>query len=152
VWTRRCWVRREDGACQQVPDPKDCGLPFVLRTVKQHTRMGFGVWFVALLAGCFLFGVPWWNVFVSPTTYVGAVPLYRDWRTEWWWMPIGLQFCFAAWCANRRLEYATNGLLVIHAALFPLYLSLSPLFFVYARFYSSGAVWRAARSARHNNC
>lgn len=134
--TRTCWTRNGTSFCSQAPlEKEDAGLAFVLRTVKQHAHCTFWKpWWLALyavhyllvafLCGAGLFGL-WLDTRMVGTAYLFLVGLVA----------------YGIWSRAVRFPYSGE---VVALVLYPLYLLLSPLVFIYGRWHTSQATLQAA--------
>lgn len=134
--TRTCWTRNGTSVCSQAPlEREDAGLAFVLRTVKQHAHCTlWKPWwlalyaahylFVAILCGAGVFGA-WLDVRIVGTAYAFLVALVA----------------YGIWSRTIRFPYSGE---VVALVLYPLYLLVSPLVFLYGRWHTSQATLESA--------
>ncbi|MBX9636414.1 MAG: hypothetical protein K2Q45_02545 [Nitrosomonas sp.] len=137
----------------QWPDKKDQGLGFVLRTIKTHKHMSFGIcWLLFYFFYYLVFAFPFWHWLLSPTSFVGRW-LTRDIYSLFYIIPSLLHLAlvgFIAWWNVRfpnthiPLVGPREVILPLQVLLYPFYLAASPLFFLYGRFHFSRAAWESA--------
>lgn len=123
--TLRWWLftgilrtRRLENTCAQQPiRPDDQGFRFVWRTIYTHKTMGFGLlWTLGFLLYYYLFSL----VFYS----LGVI-----------WLALHLlnYFC-VAYLVHQYLLTNNAPILIVQVLLFPLYLTLFPLVYLFCRF------------------
>lgn len=139
--TRTCWTRNGTSFCSQAPGTRDAGLPFVLRTVKQHAHFSpWKPWWVALYAAHYLFVITMCALLL--TASAGGDGLFTDGRFS----GTALFFvcalvAYAIW--SRAVQFPRNTE-VLALLLYPVYLLLSPAVFLYGRWHTSQATLAAA--------
>ena len=155
IGTGICRTRYGGSAAIQMPDEKDQGVSFVLRTIKTHNHMGIGIWMLFFFIYYALFAFPIWNWFLSPHSMLGRW-LVRDMTALYWLIPYILHTALVAivawWSAEFPKTYVPfagyRGLLLpIQVLLYTFYLTASPLVLVYGRFHLSRAAWASATAA-----
>jgi len=142
IGTGICYARRAGAACMQLPDPKDQGLKFVLRTIKTHRAMGIGGWILGFLFYYAFFSWPWWNNLIDPHSRLGSW-ICRDMTALYWQIPYLLHTAVVGWMAWQYFEFPLK-MLPLQVLLYTFYLTLSPIIFFYGRFHSSRAAWVTA--------
>lgn len=148
-WIRTgiCWTRPGGVACVQMPfRQKDRGLAFVLRTIKQHTHLSiWRPWWLAILLVYYIFfALPWWTLFLG--THQDSSQGLLSWLflrpvvSDTLWLAIQLvHLVFVVYATWGEIELPAHfeGFAI---ALYPVYLTLAPAFFLYGRWYSSRAI------------
>lgn len=124
-----------------IPKNKDVGIPFVLRTIKTHNHLGFGLWVLGFSLYYWLFAWPWWNTLVLDWGWSILYPLTHDPRTWYWLTVYVLHTLIVAVVAWNNMELPL-GLLPIQVLLYTFYLTISPIVLVYGRFHMSRASWK----------
>lgn len=150
IGTGVCRTAAGDVTCVQMPVlPKDRGRALVLRTIKDHAHMTWRKpWWLALYAlYYFLFAFPWWTFLLAASedgTTVGLTGLASSLAMRSFTNPAWVAVQLVHWTLVTYLLWAeimlpanTEGVALL---LYPVYLTLSPLFFLYGRFHSSRAV------------
>lgn len=147
-WIRTgiCWTRPGDVSCVQIPlRAKDRGLSFVLRTIKGHRHLSiWRPWWLAIFVIYYaLFALPWWTLFLGThqriedglLSWILLRPLY-----DTFWLAVQLAHMvivvYATW-GGIELPARMEGVAIV---LYPIYFTLSPIFFFYGRWYSSRAI------------
>jgi len=120
---------------------------FVLRTIKTHRHLGWRTlwsWWFPFLVYYAVFALPWWMPAVFGSQYRGYFslllvrnPLHPAWLTLY-----TLHAAAAAILSWVYIRYPRTWMWGLHATLFPVYFTLSPLILLYGRFYVSHAAWQ----------
>lgn len=139
-------------ACMLLPLPgKDQGFGFVLRLLRTHRSMGFGIWLIGYVLYYALFSAPWWSLLFPRT----SIPLIlgfgfdpRNW--PWYWQMLQLAHLIVVAIVSYRQLYVPWGLQSLQILLYPFYLATSPLIFLYARLARSNASYNNAAIGRIN--
>lgn len=133
---------RGGSSCKQVPDKRDQGVAFVLRTIKTHNHMNIGLyWILGYLLYYFIFAFPLWN-YIIPRTFYLAPYLLRN-PFAWYW--ISTHLLHMAVVGYLSWLYIDCPLITLHVLLYPVYLTLSPVLFLYGRFHHSRAGWKKSK-------
>ncbi len=135
-------------ACMQLPSQKDQGFALVLRTIKTHKHMGFGIWLIGYLLYWLLFAWPIWTPFVNPHSRIGMW-FARDMTALYWIIPYMLHTVVVGYIAWLYMEFPLR-LLPLQVVLYTFYLTASPAIFLYARFHKPRGAWESnSTSHRH---
>jgi hypothetical protein len=170
-FTRISPVQSGGAALQQIPDKKDAGASFVLRTIKTHNRMGIGLWMIGFALYYALFAWPWWSSFFAhykipyisklfsfilerePPIY-GLVQVYllgyKGVYVNLAWQVIQLlHLAFVGVIAYIYILFPYNGGAGL-VLLYPFYLAAFPFLYVFSRFYVSRAAWTVEGEEEEN--
>ncbi len=150
-FTRVSGATRGGTALGQTPAEKDRGITFVIRHIKTHARMGFGVWLAFFIIYYYFFAYPWWNsYFLSfPKTNFPQVNSAIE-NIQWFFVRNPWSsWSMIAYCINTTFVTAFATIyftfpyrsMIFLCALFPLFLTASPIAFLISRFYISKASW-----------
>jgi hypothetical protein len=128
-------------SCMQCPDARDQGMPFVLRTIRKHSGMGWGLWWWAGFAlYYFSIALPWWTYVIG--SYRPLWWMQRD-MTNVWWISFYLLHCaVVGLCATKNMRFPYH-VMALQTLVYPVFVTLSPLIFVYARWHTSQNAWDA---------
>lgn len=111
----------------------------VLRMIQTHRYMGFGIWLLFYLVYYFFCALPWWNpLFYSPERTLLSAIMTRSAFTWYGILWMVLHMLMAAVLTWRNMDMPLASIQIL---LFPLYLTLSPAFFLFARWYTPRATW-----------
>lgn len=133
-----CWTRSGDVTCMQMPLlPKDRGAAFVWRTIKAHRHMTiWKPWWLLLFTLYYMvFSPPWWLPFFGWSAAAVVInPLWIAAQVAHWML-------FVTYVTWSVIELPKNmeGVMLL---LYPLYLMVCPLFFIYGRWHTSRAIVR----------
>lgn len=140
-FTRICGVKWGGKALQQKPSASTGGLSHVLRTIKTHNHMGFGIWWIiGFLIYYALFAYPWWPPLWTPVSNSILVILTAAFDPTAFWFKYTLN-CAFVWSVAYTNLHLPLGSLAPLVLLFPIYLAISPLIFIVGRFHRSTAGW-----------
>lgn len=153
IGTGICQTRNGGTSAQQMPAEKDQGIGFTLRTIKYHKQMTWGLWWPIFFALYYCaFAWPWYNYYLSPHSLLGKW-LIRD-MSQWYWQSLYLAHTalvgLLAWLEIKLPKTYVpmvgdqSLLLPMQVLLYTVYLTLSPLIFVYAKLHVSRASWQNA--------
>lgn len=146
-WLRTgiCWTRPGGVSCVQMPfQAKDRGLTLVLRTIKGHSSMLRLWWIFSFLVYYSLFALPWWTLLLGThqRTQDGLLSwlFLRPLLADPFWVAVQLVHMivvvYVTW-GEIELPANTEGVAIV---LYPIYLTLAPLFFAFGRWHSSRAI------------
>jgi hypothetical protein len=126
------------------------GVSFLLRTLKTHRHMGWRTlvfWWLPFVLYYATFALPWWMLFVDGQ-YRGyfAAFIVRNVMHPGWITMYTAHATVGAALAWIYIRYPQPWMWAVHALLFPVYFTLSPILYVYARFHVSHAAWQRAKS------
>lgn len=134
------WCRRGDAALLQAPEYADSGANFVLRTIREHNRMGLGFWYIGYLMYYLLFAWPWWGATYSQSESIMGYILNRNMASAFWISAYSFHTLVVAIVAWIYMEFPLR-MLPVQVFFYTFYLTLSPLVFFYGRIHRSHASW-----------
>lgn len=134
-----------ESGCMQLPSSKDQGWSFVLRTIKTHRYMGFGIWIIGYLFYWFLFAWPFWTPLINPESSVGKW-FSRD-MTAWYWIALYVIHTLTVGYIGVSYMKFPLHLLPLEALFYTFYLTVSPIVFVYGRFHKPRTSWDSVAAA-----
>lgn len=162
LFTRVSPIQKGGAALMQIPSKKDSGLDFVLRTLKTHNHLGFGLWILFFVVYYALFAWPWWSSFfaVFKIPIVSRMlPFILEREPPGYWLfevyvlgRVGVHVSTLAQTI-QLLHLAAVGMvtymyfeLPMNSAaafilLYPFYLAAFPLLYVLSYFHTSRAAW-----------
>jgi hypothetical protein len=148
-----CMQMVGDGDTNGVSRGVFSGLSFVLRALKTHRHMGWrtlAFWAAPFALYYAVFALPWWMLFMDGRYrgYLAAFIVRNAWHPAWVTLYTGHAAVGAA-LAWIYIRYPRPWMWAVHALLFPVYFTLGPLLYVYARFHVSHAAWQPAAAAAH---
>lgn len=127
IWTRVHPLRRLDGTTGQVPAPPDQGWALLWRTIYTHRQLGPDLWWPPAFGFYYwLFALPWWRLWLGKTLIAGSYL---------WWTPEALHYLLVAYVAHQHMTTPYWPVLVLQVVLYPVYLSLAPLIYVFMRWW-----------------
>lgn len=131
-----------NAGCVLLPNAEDQGMTLLLRLLKTHRHMGFGIcWFLFFVLYYAMFSFPWWTLVLHkssiPFWWMPVTVDVRQWA--WYWLTLqAVHLLVVAIVSSRQLHIPWN-LQALHVLLYPLFLATAPPLFLYARYANSTA-------------